>query len=76
MRILMLSAILACGLGFAATTGSQAAGFGAGINEAAQTNSAIEQVQYRRCRMVRSCRMGPYGGRRCRVERICRGGRW
>ena len=73
MRVLMLSTVLAFGLGFAATTGSQAAGLGGGLNEAAKSNSAIEHVQYRRCRMVRTCRVGPWG-RRCRVERICRGG--
>jgi hypothetical protein len=48
-----------------------------GINNAAQSTSIIDQIQYRRgphCRSVRVCRSGPYG-RRCRVDRVC-GRRW
>jgi hypothetical protein len=73
MRVLMLSTILAAGLGFAAVDNSQAASFGAGMNEAAKTNTLVDEVQYRRCRTVRVCRDGPFG-RRCRIERSCR--RW
>ena len=71
MRILLLSTLLALGLGLLATGSSQAAGVGAGIGEAAKTTSITEDVQWRRCRMVRRCWFGPYG-RRCRVDRVCR----
>ena len=75
MRVLMLSTVLAFGLGLAVTTNSHAAGIGSGLNEAANSTSAVTDVQWRRCRTVRTCRVGPWG-RRCRVERICRGRGW
>ena len=71
MRLFLYSTILAAGLGLAVTGSSQAAGFsGSAVKQAAQSTSAVENVQWRRCRMVRTC--GPY---RCRVVRVCRG-RW
>ena len=72
MRVLMLSTMLALGLGLAMSTTSHAAGLGSALNEAANSTSAVTDVQYRRCRTVRTCRVGPWG-RRCRVERVCRG---
>ncbi len=74
MRMILLSALLALGLGFAATTGASAAGVlgAAGLSAAADSTSLVEQARVR-CRNVRVCRIGPYG-RRCRVERVCR--RW
>jgi hypothetical protein len=70
MRVVLLPTILALGLGLAVTNSSQAASFGAGVNEAAKTNTLVDTMQYRRCRAVRVCRSGPFG-RRCRVERVC-----
>jgi len=73
MRVFLLSTVLAFGLGLAVTNSSPAAGFGAGVSDAAKVNSLVEDVQYRRCRAVRVCRDGSFG-RRCRIERVCR--RW
>jgi hypothetical protein len=58
MRVVFLSTILALGLGLAVTKSSQAASFGAGVNEAAKTNMLVDTIQYRRCRAVRVCRDG------------------
>ncbi len=79
MRILLLSTVLAFGLGLAATTGSQAAsiGAGAGINNAAASTNLVDDAQYyrrhrRSCRSVTVCRRGPMGRRSCHVQRVCR----
>ena len=77
MRMIVLSALFAAGVGLAGAGNAVAAPFSNnGINNAAQSTSIIDQVQYRgeRCRTIRVCRNGPYG-RRCRAERVCRS-RW
>jgi len=76
MRMILLSALFALGLGLAGTTGASAAMGGSSINNSANASSMLEEVQYgwrRRhgCRSVQVCRSGPYG-RRCHWERICR----
>jgi hypothetical protein len=72
MRMIALSALLALGLGVAATTGASAAPVtpAAGMSKALNTTSLLQDVAVR-CRSVRVCRRGPYG-RRCRIERVCR----
>jgi hypothetical protein len=70
--MIVLSSMLALGLGFAATTASQAAPLGGGVSEAAKASSMVQDVQYRRCRSVRVCHRGPFGRRRCEVTRVCR----
>ncbi len=76
MRMLILSALFAVGVGFAGTTGASAAVVGNGINSnAVNSTSLIEDIQWRRgrsCRSVRVCHRGRYGNRRCHIERICR----
>jgi hypothetical protein len=72
MRMIILSTILAAGLGMASTIGASAAPVSNGINNATPAASLLEQVQYRRCRAVTVCRRGPMGGRRCHTERVCR----
>lgn len=74
MRMIMLSALFALGVGLTANTAASAATIGSGINNASTSLSAtlIEKAAYR-CRRVTVCRRGPYG-RRCHVERVCR--RW
>lgn len=71
MRMIILSALFALGVGLVGTSGASAAA-GSGINNAANSSSQIEQVQWRhRCRSVRVCRSGPFH-RHCHWERICR----
>jgi hypothetical protein len=74
MRMIILSALFAAGVGMAATVGATAAPAANGINNAANANSPIEQVQYgrRNCRSVTTCRRGYMGRRVCRTERVCR----
>jgi hypothetical protein len=74
MRMTMLSALFALGVGLTATTGASAATIGSGINNASTSLSAtlLEKAAYG-CRRITVCRRGPYG-RRCHVERVCR--RW
>lgn len=74
MRMIILSALFAAGIGMASTVGATAAPAANGINNAAGQSSLLEQIQWRRgyrCRSVTVCRRGPYG-RRCHTERICR----
>jgi hypothetical protein len=75
MRMIILSALFAVGVGLAGMGGANAAVVGNGINNAANANPLIEQVQYwrhrSRCRSVRICHRGPWG-RRCHWERVCR----
>lgn len=76
MRMIALSALLALGLGVAATTGASAAPAApaTGLSQTLDINSSslLQDVAVR-CRRVTVCRRGPYG-RRCHVERVCR--RW
>jgi hypothetical protein len=73
--MLVLSALFAAGVGLAGAGSAVAAPLSNnGINNAAQSTSIIDQIQYRgqRCRMIRVCRSGPYGRRVCRMDRVCR----
>jgi hypothetical protein len=76
MRMFVLSALFAAGMGLAGMGGAIAAPVSNGLNGAANSSSTLlEQIQYRhgyRCRSVQVCRRGPWGGRRCHWERICR----
>lgn len=78
MRMIVLSALFAAGMGLAGAGSAVAAPLSNnGINNAAQSSSIIDQIQYRRgphCRTVRVCRTW-HGRRTCRVERVC-GRRW
>ena len=73
MRIIILSALFALGVGLATMGGASAApAIDAGINNAANNASMLDQVQWRRhCRSYRVCRSGPWG-RRCHWENSCR----
>lgn len=77
IKTLLLSAVIATGLGLAASTGASAATInGIALGSAVDSTSNVQDVQYRhrhrvRCRTVRVCRVGPYG-RRCHNERVCR----
>jgi len=75
MRIIVLSALFAAGVGLAGMGGAIAAPVSNGLNGAANSSSTLlEQIQWRRghrCRSVQVCRRGPWG-RRCHVERVCR----
>jgi hypothetical protein len=72
MRMIVLSALFALGLGLAGSTGASAASIGAGINQAANASSLVEQTALI-CRRIRVChRVGPLRVRGCRVERVCR----
>lgn len=72
MRMIALSAVLALGLGFVATTGASAAPAApaSGLSQGLNASSLLQDVAVR-CRNVRVCRPTPYG-RRCRWERVCR----
>ena len=70
MRMIVLSAVFALGLGLAGTTGASAAGIGLGINQAANASSLIEQTALI-CRRIKVCRrVGLI--RTCHWERVCR----
>jgi hypothetical protein len=75
MRMIVLSALFAAGVGLAGMGGAIAAPVSNGLNGVANSSSTLlEQVQWRRghrCRSVQVCRRGPWG-RRCHVERVCR----
>ena len=75
MRMIILSALFAVGVGLAGATGASAAPAAPGTAPAANSSSLLQDVQYYRrrgfCRMVRVCRFGPWG-RRCHWERVCR----
>ncbi len=71
MRMIVLSALLAVGLGFTATTGASAASIGSGLSTA-QLNASLVDKTYWACRRVRVCHRGPYGGRICDWRRVCR----
>ncbi len=79
MRKIILSTLIAAGLGLAGMAGASAAPAGPGIGAAANSSSLVHQAQIyivtprhrARCRSVRICRVGYYG-RRCHWERVCR----
>jgi hypothetical protein len=77
MRMTLLSALFALGVGVAGISAANAAP-AAAIDGAANA-SLVQQAQVvivegrRHCRQVRVCRVGPSGGRRCHWERVCRG---
>lgn len=73
IKTLLLSAVIATGLGLAAATGASAATVnGLALGSAAEQTSNVQDVRwYRNCRNVRVCRVGPYG-RRCHVNRVCK----
>ena len=81
MRMILLSALFALGVGLAGMPGAGAAPAAAGLDGSANV-SLIQQAQViivdprrRRCRSVRVCRIDVYGYRHCHTERVCRG-RW
>jgi hypothetical protein len=75
MRIIILSALFALGVGLAGMGGASAVPAGNGISDAANAASMLDQVQWgsrrRNCRSYRVCRSGPWG-RRCHWENSCR----
>ena len=79
MRMTLLSALFALGVGIAGVSAANAAPAAAidGTANAALVQQAqaviVVEPHRRRCRSVRVCRVGPYGGRRCHWERVCRG---
>ena len=85
MRTIVLSALLALGIGLAGAPGASAAPAASDLGNAANMGTLLQDVgyyyrrpyryrygSYRRCRSVRVCHRGYYGGRRCHWERICR----
>jgi hypothetical protein len=74
--MIVLSALFAVGVGLAGAGSAVAAPLSNnGINNAAQSTSIVDQIQYRGCRTIRVCRTGPHGRRVCRMDRVCRS-RW
>ena len=79
MRMTLLSALFALGVGLAGVSAANAApaaaidGANASLVTQVQTVIVVDPHR-RRCRSVRVCRVGPYGGRACHWERVCR--RW
>lgn len=71
MRMILLSAALAFGVGMAATTGASAAIVNGGLEKAAPAATLIEKTAVI-CRRITVCHRGRYGRRVCRVERVCR----
>jgi hypothetical protein len=80
MRVMVLSALLAIGLGVAGMSSASAAPAANGINSAA-AGSLLHSAQFFiypappsrvRCRTVRVCRITHYGRRVCHNERVCR----
>jgi hypothetical protein len=69
MRMIVLSALLAFGVGLAGSSGASAAG-AAAIGDAAKSTSLVTQVLV--CRNVKICKVGPAGRRICKVEQVCR----
>lgn len=70
MRMIVLSALLALGLGFVGATGVSAATLGAGIDNTVHASTLIEKTALI-CRRIRVCRRTPYG-LRCHWRRVCR----
>lgn len=73
MRMIVLSALFAAGMGIAGAGSATAAPISNGASTANMSTPLVEQVAMR-CRMVRTCRAGFHGRRVCRTERVCR--RW
>jgi hypothetical protein len=77
MRKIVLSALLALGVGFAATNGASAAPAAAGIADAAAANSLVQKsyvVIYRgrrRCHTRRICYINRWGHRHCYYKTYC-----
>ena len=70
MRMIMLSALFAVGVGLAGATGAAAAPGAAGINDAAKASSLIERTVLV-CRRINVCHNTAVG-RVCHRERVCR----
>ncbi len=81
MRMIILSALFALGLGIAGAPSASAAPM-SGISHVPEANAQVQDVQYYRrryrryvrthCRNVRVCRYSRYYHRRiCRIERVC-----
>lgn len=78
MRMIILSALFALGVGIAGAPAASAAPI-SGLSTAIPSASMVEDVQYYRrrphCRNVRVCHYSRYQHRRvCRIERVCRRG--
>jgi hypothetical protein len=78
MRMILLSALFALGVGLAGAPGAGAAPAAAGLDGTANA-SLVQQAQIiivdphrRRCRSIRVCRTDIYGFRHCHTERVCR----
>ena len=86
MRMIILSALFALGVGFAGTTGASAAPASTGLSNllsgSALSQPLVEEAQYNRrryrersrriCRQVRVCDRGRYGRVRCTIRPVCR----
>lgn len=77
LKTILMTTVLAAGLGLAATAPGSAANFGSGFDRATQATSPVQDAQYYyrrrgpRCRIVKVCRPTPFGPR-CHREQICR----
>jgi hypothetical protein len=75
--MIMMSALLALGLGIAGSVPASAAPIG-GLGSAASSATLLQDIQYYRhrvrCRSVRVCHRDYYRRLRCHYERVC--GRW
>ena len=81
MRMIMLSALFALGVGLAGTAPASAAPI-TGLGNAFSSATLLQDAQVvivgprynrrPRCRSVRVCNRGRYGRIRCHYERICR----
>ena len=78
MRITLLSALFALGVGIAGLSAANAApaaaidgAANASLVQQAQTVIVVDPHRHH-CRSVKVCRVGPYGGRACHWEKVCR----
>lgn len=82
MRMILLSAVLALGLGFAGAAGTSAESIGANVNNTVGTSTTIDMSAQRwrhhhrrshmRCWIQRRCWHVRYSRRHCRPHRVCR----